>query len=153
MTLCSVGDESLNRLSIVATLTLCVVLCQFVYVNINAVRDFKEIAWTTDFAVIEELPAPAMAVFRAPHEPNQANFVPKENATEQCRMAANNSKGQYDCFTDSLNFEPELGGALDYEVYDPREYNFTMRAKRPLVLFFEYSCSSQPSFCGNILHS
>lgn len=140
MTLCSVGDESLNRLSIVATLTLCVVLCQFVYVNINAVRDFKEITWTTDFAVIEELPAPAMAVFRAPHEPNQANFVPKENATEQCRMAANNSKGQYGCFTDNLTFELERGGAIEYEVYDPREYNFTMRAKQPLVLYFEYSC-------------
>lgn len=52
-------------------------------------------------------------------------------------MASNNSKGQYGCFTDSLTFEPELGGAIDYEVYDPREYNFAMRAKLPLVLYFE----------------
>ncbi|MFS6706495.1 hypothetical protein WHK35_14275, partial [Staphylococcus aureus] len=135
----SLGTDSLNRISIASKLLACIMLCEFVYVNSNAVPDFKTIQWTTNFALVDSVPAPAMAIFRSEELNLAADLIWNDNTTEKCKADARSSSGQHDCFGHLDTFSLGEARTLEYMTYDPRPYNFSLRPRHALALLFQYA--------------
>jgi len=136
--------QSLIRIANGLTLVLCVVVCEFIYLNNYAISDYEDKQWSTSFNASSTLSMPAFALTRAVGLRRTADLVDKSPAfSASCQdFLTNGTKakpGNDRCFSDMQHFTTPGLGEVDYIIYNGSE-QIQLGVSGSVELHFQYQC-------------